>query len=61
VVRKLADALNKGLNEESVRKRLAGLGADRIEPGRRGPKALADVVKSEFARLMAILRAAAQK
>jgi hypothetical protein len=40
---------------------LAGLGADSIEPGRRGPKALADAVKSEFARLMAILRAAAQK
>jgi hypothetical protein len=61
VVQKLAGALNKGLNEESVQKRLAGLGADSVEPGRRGPNALADVVKSEFARLMAILRAAAQK
>src|SRR4051812_47577889 len=31
VVQTLADALNKGLNEESVQKRLAGLGADSIE------------------------------
>ncbi len=61
VVGKLADALNKGLNEESVQKRLADLGADGIEPGRRGPKALADLVKSEAARLMPILRDAAKK
>ena len=47
VVEKLADALNKGLNEEAVQKRLADLGADSVEPGRRGPKALADLVKSE--------------
>jgi tripartite-type tricarboxylate transporter receptor subunit TctC len=61
VVEKLADALNKGLNEESVQKRLADLGADR-EPSRRGPKALAaDLVKSEAARLMPILRAAVEK
>ena len=61
VVEKLADALNKGLNEESVQKRLADLGADSMEPGRRGPKALADLVKSESARLMPILRAAVKK
>jgi tripartite-type tricarboxylate transporter receptor subunit TctC len=61
VVEKLADALNEGLNEESVQKRLADLGADRVEPGRRGPKALADLVKSEAARLMPILRAAVEK
>ena len=61
VVGKLADALHKGLNEESVQKRLADLGADSIEPGRRGPKALADLVKSESARLMPILRDAAKK
>jgi hypothetical protein len=40
---------------------LAELGADPVEPGRRGPKALADLVKSETARLMPILRAAAEK
>jgi putative tricarboxylic transport membrane protein len=44
-----------------VKKRLADLGADIIEQGRRGPKALADLVKSESARLMPILRAAAEK
>jgi hypothetical protein len=44
-----------------VQKRLADLGADSVEPGRRGPKALADLVKSEAARLMPILRAAAEK
>ena len=61
VIDKLADALNKGLNEEAVQKRLAELGAAPVEPERRGPKALADLVKSETARLMPILRAAAEK
>ena len=61
VVEKLADALNKGLNEESVQKRLADLGADSVEPRRRGPKALADLVKSESARLIPILSAAVKK
>jgi len=61
VIEKLANALNKGLNEDAVRKRLADLGANSVEPGRRGPKALADLVKSETARLMPILRAAAEK
>jgi tripartite-type tricarboxylate transporter receptor subunit TctC len=61
VVDKLADALSKGLDEEAVQKRLADLGADSVEPGRRGPKALAARVKSESARLIPILRAAAEK
>jgi tripartite-type tricarboxylate transporter receptor subunit TctC len=61
VVDKLADALNKGLNEDAVRKRFADLGGNSVETGRRGPKALADLVKSETARLMPILRAAAEK
>jgi tripartite-type tricarboxylate transporter receptor subunit TctC len=61
VVDKLADALGKGLNEEAVQKRFAELGADSVEPGRRGPKALADLIRSETARLMPILRAAAEK
>src|SRR3954453_995529 len=58
---KLVEALNKGLSEESVQKRLADLGADLIEPDRRGPRALADLVRSETARLMPILKAAADK
>jgi len=61
IVDKLAEALNKGLNEEAVQKRLAALGADIAEPNRRGPKALADLVKNEIARLTPILKAATAK
>jgi tripartite-type tricarboxylate transporter receptor subunit TctC len=61
IVEKLVEALNKGLSEEQVQKRLADLGADIIEPSRRGPKALADLVRSESARLMPILKAATEK
>jgi tripartite-type tricarboxylate transporter receptor subunit TctC len=61
IVDKLAEALNKGLNEEAVQKRLADLGADIAEPNRRGPKALGDLVRSEVARLTPILKAAAGK
>jgi tripartite-type tricarboxylate transporter receptor subunit TctC len=61
VVDKLADALSKGLNEEAVQKRLSDLGAGSVEQSRRGPKALADLVKSEAARLLPILKAASEK
>jgi tripartite-type tricarboxylate transporter receptor subunit TctC len=61
VIEKLAEALNKGLSEEPMQKRLADLGADIVEPSRRGPKALAELVKSESDRLMPVLRAAAEK
>ena len=61
IIDKLAEALNKGLNEELVQKRLADLGAEIAEPSRRGPKALGDLVKSEVARLTPILKAAAAK
>ena len=61
IIEKLAETLNKGLSEEAVQKRLADLGADIVEPGRRGPKALADLVKSESARLLPILKEAAEK
>ena len=61
IVDKLADALSKGLNEEAVQKRLAELGAESVDQSRRGPKALADLVKSEAARLLPILKAAAEK
>src|SRR3981189_2228812 len=40
IVEKLADALNKGLNEEAVQKRLAELGSDIVEPNPPGPKRL---------------------
>lgn len=58
VVDKLAAALKEGLDEEQVQKRLTQLGADMIEPNRRGPKPLADLVKSEAARLIPIISAA---
>ena len=61
IIDKLSAALNKGLNEESVQKRLTELGADIVEPDRRGPKPLADLVRSESARLMPILKAATDK
>jgi tripartite-type tricarboxylate transporter receptor subunit TctC len=61
IIEKLMEALNKGLSEESVQKRLTDLGAELIEPDRRGPKALADLVRSETARWMPILKAAAEK
>jgi putative tricarboxylic transport membrane protein len=61
IVEKLTAALNEGLSEPQVQKRLADLGADIIEPDRRGPKVLADLVKSESARLLPILKAAAEK
>jgi putative tricarboxylic transport membrane protein len=61
VIEKLSEALNKGLSEEAVQKRLSDLGADIIEPARRGPKPLADLIRSESARFMPILKAAAEK
>jgi tripartite-type tricarboxylate transporter receptor subunit TctC len=61
IVDKLAEALNKGLEEEIVQKRLYDLGAEIAEPSRRGPKALGELVHSEVARLTPILKAAAVK
>ena len=59
VIDKLVDALNKGLDEEPVRKRLLDLGAEIAEKDQRGPKVLAGVVQSEIARLTPILKSAA--
>jgi tripartite-type tricarboxylate transporter receptor subunit TctC len=61
VIAKPMEALNKGLGEPQVQKRLADLGAELVEPSRRGPKVLADLITSESARLLPILRAAAEK
>jgi tripartite-type tricarboxylate transporter receptor subunit TctC len=61
IVDKLATALDKGLDEEAVRKRLSDLGAVIPDKDRRGPKALAALVKSEIARLTPILAAASMK
>ena len=61
IIDKLADVLNKGLSEEAVQKRLGALGGEIAEPNRRGPKALASLVKSEVDRLAPILKAASSK
>jgi tripartite-type tricarboxylate transporter receptor subunit TctC len=61
VIAKLVEALDKGLGEPQVQKRLADLGAELVEPGRRGPKGLAELVRSESARLLPILKAAAER
>lgn len=61
VIDKLAAALSKGLDEPAVQKRLTDLGAEIAEPDRRGPKALAELVHSEIARLTPILKAATAK
>ncbi len=61
VIDKLAEALNKGLSAEAVQKRFADLGAEIAEPGRRGPKALGELVHKEIARLTPILKAAVAK
>ena len=59
VLDKLVDALNKGLDEEAVRKRLIDLGAEMADKDQRGPKVLAALVQSEIARLTPILKSAA--
>ena len=61
VIDMLAEALNKGLNEAAVQKRMADLSAEMPEPARRGPKALADLVRSESTRLIPMLKAASIK
>jgi tripartite-type tricarboxylate transporter receptor subunit TctC len=61
VLDKLVEALDKGLDDDAVRKRLIDLGAEVADKNRRGPKALATLVKSEIARLTPILQAASAK
>ena len=48
VVDKLADALDKALDDPAVRKRLLDLGSDIPGKDRRGPQALGTLVKSEI-------------
>jgi tripartite-type tricarboxylate transporter receptor subunit TctC len=54
----LSDALDKALEDEAVRKRLADLGCDIPDKSKRGQAALASLVKSEIARWSPIIRAA---
>ena len=57
---KLADAVNKALDDEKVKARLLDLGAVIPQGKERGPDALAALVKSEVERWGPILKAVAQ-
>ncbi len=61
VVDTLSDALDKALDDETVRKRLTDLGCDIPPKSKRGQGALAILVKSEIARWTPIMRAASNK
>jgi tripartite-type tricarboxylate transporter receptor subunit TctC len=58
IVDKLADALDKALDDETTRKRLAVLGCDIPDKPKRGPTALLALVKSEIARWSPIIKGA---
>jgi tripartite-type tricarboxylate transporter receptor subunit TctC len=57
----LADALDKALDDETVRKRLLDLGCEIPPKSKRGPQALAALVASEIARWTPIIKAASVK
>jgi tripartite-type tricarboxylate transporter receptor subunit TctC len=59
VLDRLADALDKALDDAGTRKRLQELGSDIPDRAKRGPHALADLVRSEIARWTPIIKAAA--
>jgi tripartite-type tricarboxylate transporter receptor subunit TctC len=61
VLDKLTDALDRALDEESVRKRLLELGCNIPDKTERGPQPLTALVKSEIARWTPIIRAAGIK
>ena len=61
VLDRLAAALDQGLDDPVVRKRLEDLGASITEKSQRGPKPLAAFLHSEVARLTPILKAASEK
>jgi tripartite-type tricarboxylate transporter receptor subunit TctC len=58
IIERLASAIDKGLDDPVVSKRLLDLGAEITEKKDRGPAPLAAMVKSEIARLTPILKAA---
>ncbi len=58
IVVKLADALDRALDDPDTRKRLLELGGDIPDKAKRGPEALAMQVKSDIARWTPIIKAA---
>jgi tripartite-type tricarboxylate transporter receptor subunit TctC len=59
IVDKLSAALDKALSDETTRKRLLELGSDIPDGPRRGPQALAALVKSEIDKWTPIIKASA--
>ena len=58
ILAKLSDALDKALNDPDVRKRFADVGGDVPDNAKRGPQALATLVKDEITRWAPIIKAA---
>ena len=58
ILDKLTNALDKALDDDNVRKRLADLGCDIPGRERRGPAPLASLVKSEITRWTPVIQAA---
>src|SRR5262245_48414396 len=58
IVDKLADALDKALDDEGTRKRMLVLGCDIPDKSKRGPQPFLALVKSEIARWTPIIKAA---
>ena len=58
ILDKLTNALDKALDDDNVRKRLADLGCDIPGKERRGPAPLASLVKSEITRWTPVIQAA---
>jgi tripartite-type tricarboxylate transporter receptor subunit TctC len=58
IIDRLADALDKALDDETTCKRLAVLGCDIPDKPKRGPTALLALVKSEIARWSPIIKGA---
>jgi len=61
ILTKLSEALDKALDDEVVRKRFSDVGGDVPDKTRRGPQALATLVKDEIARWAPIIKAAGLK
>jgi tripartite-type tricarboxylate transporter receptor subunit TctC len=57
----LTAALDKALDDDTVRKRLSDLGCDIPDKGKRGQAALATLVKGEIARWTPIIRSASTR
>jgi len=58
ILDRLTEALDKALDDDSVRKRLFDIGGDIPAKAKRGPQPLAALVKSEIARWTPIIKAA---